>query len=50
MSDGKRMSSKELVPLTYWVIHQNESVVATAIPEITARFHSADDIGWYGTA
>lgn len=27
-----------------------QSVIATAIPSITAEFHSLDQVGWYGSA
>jgi MFS family permease len=29
---------------------QDKLIISTAIPEITNEFHSANDIGWYGTA
>jgi MFS family permease len=29
---------------------QDRLIISTAIPQITDAFHSADDIGWYGTA
>jgi MFS family permease len=31
-------------------ITQDKLIISTAIPQITNEFHSADDIGWYGTA
>lgn len=34
-------------PLTYL---QDKLIISTAIPAITDEFHSANDIGWYGTA
>lgn len=34
--------------LTGW--SQDKVIIATAIPQITDEFHSANDIGWYGTA
>lgn len=29
---------------------QDKLIISTAIPRITDEFHSANDIGWYGTA
>jgi MFS family permease len=29
---------------------QDKLIISTAIPQITNEFHSANDIGWYGTA
>ena len=29
---------------------QDKLIISTAIPKITDEFHSANDIGWYGTA
>ena len=29
---------------------QDKLIITTAIPQITDEFHSANDIGWYGTA
>jgi MFS family permease len=29
---------------------QDKLIISTAIPQITDEFHSANDIGWYGTA
>jgi MFS family permease len=29
---------------------QDKLIISTAVPQITNTFHSADDIGWYGTA
>jgi MFS family permease len=28
---------------------QDKLIISTAIPQITDEFHSANDIGWYGT-
>lgn len=29
---------------------QDKLIITTAIPQITDKFHSSSDIGWYGTA
>lgn len=31
-------------------LSQDKLIITTAIPQITNEFHSANDIGWYGTA
>ncbi|KAK5079432.1 hypothetical protein LTS08_008843 [Lithohypha guttulata] len=36
--------------LSVFLISLDRNIITTAIPEITARFHSYDDIGWYGSA
>lgn len=36
--------------LSVFIVSVNRNVVATAIPDITARFHSYEDIGWYGSS
>lgn len=29
--------------------HQDNTIIATAIPKITDQFNSLDDVGWYGS-
>merc|ERR1711939_1045607 len=36
--------------LSVFIISLDRNIITTAIPNITARFHSYDDIGWYGSA
>lgn len=36
--------------LAIFLMSLDSSIIATAIPEITARFNSTEDIGWYGSA
>ncbi|KIW13259.1 hypothetical protein PV08_08446 [Exophiala spinifera] len=36
--------------LSVFVISLDRSIITTAIPDITSRFHSSADIGWYGSA
>ncbi|EXJ86294.1 hypothetical protein A1O1_06664 [Capronia coronata CBS 617.96] len=36
--------------LSVFIISLDRNIITTAIPDITARFHSYDDIGWYGSA
>ncbi|KAK4943703.1 hypothetical protein LTR10_016800 [Elasticomyces elasticus] len=36
--------------LSVFIISLDRVIITTAIPNITARFHSYDDIGWYGSA
>ncbi|KIX09015.1 uncharacterized protein Z518_00093 [Rhinocladiella mackenziei CBS 650.93] len=36
--------------LSVFTISLDRNIITTAIPDITARFHSYDDIGWYGSA
>lgn len=36
--------------LSVFIISLNRNLITTAIPRITERFHSYDDIGWYGSA
>lgn len=36
--------------LSVFIISLDRNIITTAIPEITAQFHSYDDIGWYGSA
>ncbi|RYP21926.1 hypothetical protein DL765_002002 [Monosporascus sp. GIB2] len=38
------------VVLASFLVLLDNSVVSTAIPEITDEFHSLEDIGWYGSA
>ncbi|KAM3068059.1 hypothetical protein ACMFMG_011106 [Clarireedia jacksonii] len=38
------------VTLTCFLALLDTTIVATAIPRITNRFHSLDDVGWYGSA
>ncbi|KAL4803095.1 putative MFS transporter [Aspergillus unguis] len=38
------------VTLSYFLLMLDTSIVATAIPEITSRFDSLLDVGWYGSA
>jgi hypothetical protein len=38
------------VCLSVFIIALDRSIIATAIPAITAAFDSTDDIGWYGSA
>ncbi|KAL1981737.1 hypothetical protein VTN96DRAFT_2294 [Rasamsonia emersonii] len=32
------------------IVSLDTSILATAIPQITATFHSLDDVGWYGSS
>jgi Co/Zn/Cd efflux system component len=34
--------------LAVFLVALDQTIVATAIPKITDRFHSVSDIGWYG--
>jgi hypothetical protein len=34
--------------LAVFLVGLDQTIVATAIPKITDRFHSVGDIGWYG--
>ncbi|KAH0003285.1 putative MFS transporter, partial [Aureobasidium melanogenum] len=36
--------------LVVFLLLLDTSIVATAIPKITTRFHSLEDVGWYGSA
>ncbi|KAL2430113.1 MFS-type efflux pump MFS1 [Exophiala dermatitidis] len=36
--------------LSVFIISLDRNIITTAIPDITARFHSYEDIGWYGSA
>ncbi|BCS17174.1 MDR family MFS transporter [Aspergillus puulaauensis] len=36
--------------LTVFLVALDQTIIATAIPIITAQFHSIEDIGWYGSA
>lgn len=36
--------------MTKNIVLQDTTVLATAIPKITTRFHSLDDVGWYGSS
>lgn len=36
--------------LAVFLVALDQTIIATAIPKITDRFHSVDDIGWYGSA
>ncbi|ETN45272.1 uncharacterized protein HMPREF1541_09103 [Cyphellophora europaea CBS 101466] len=38
------------VCLAVFIISLNRNIIITAIPDITSRFHSYNDIGWYGSA
>ncbi|KAL4953389.1 putative MFS transporter [Aspergillus filifer] len=38
------------VTLAYFLLMLDTSIVATAIPQITSRFNSLLDVGWYGSA
>ncbi|OCL15219.1 MFS general substrate transporter [Glonium stellatum] len=38
------------VSIASFLIAMDASVIATAIPSITSRFHASTDIGWYGAA
>lgn len=33
-----------------FIVALDRTIVATAIPQITDRFNSPDDVGWYGSA
>lgn len=33
-----------------FIFLQDNTIIATAIPHITAQFHALDDVGWYGSA
>ena len=43
-------ANKSQARLTFRLPHQDETIIATAIPSITKRFASTEDIGWYGSA
>lgn len=45
---GLVCNSPQLVSLTHR--KQDNSILATAIPTITTKFNSLDDVGWYGSA
>lgn len=36
--------------LAVFLVALDQTIIATAIPKITDRFHSVSDIGWYGSA
>ncbi|KAJ9602487.1 hypothetical protein H2200_013030 [Cladophialophora chaetospira] len=36
--------------LAVFLVALDQTIIATAIPKITDRFHSVNDIGWYGSA
>ncbi|KAJ7160525.1 major facilitator superfamily domain-containing protein [Mycena crocata] len=36
--------------LSLFLVALDNTIIATAIPKITDRFHSLDDVGWYGSA
>ena len=36
--------------LAVFLVALDQTIIATAIPKITDRFHSINDIGWYGSA
>jgi len=36
--------------LSMFLVALDMSIIATAIPSITAEFHSLSDVGWYGSA
>ncbi|KAH8703595.1 major facilitator superfamily domain-containing protein [Talaromyces proteolyticus] len=36
--------------LVFFLVMIDMSIVATAIPSITSRFHSLEDVGWYGSS
>lgn len=36
--------------LAVFLVALDQTIIATAIPRITDRFRSIDDIGWYGSA
>lgn len=38
------------ITLVGFLVLLDTAIVSTAIPRITDRFHSLDDVGWYGTA
>ncbi|KAH0005568.1 putative MFS transporter, partial [Aureobasidium melanogenum] len=38
------------IVLVVFLLMLDTSIVATAIPKITTRFHSLEDVGWYGSA
>ncbi|KAL4778866.1 putative MFS transporter [Aspergillus varians] len=38
------------VTLAYFLLMLDTSIVSTAVPEITSRFNSLLDVGWYGSA
>ncbi|KAI4719068.1 MFS general substrate transporter [Aureobasidium sp. EXF-10727] len=38
------------IVLVVFLLMLDTSIVATAIPRITTRFHSLEDVGWYGSA
>ncbi|KAF2112853.1 major facilitator superfamily domain-containing protein [Lophiotrema nucula] len=38
------------IMLSMFLIALDQGIVATAVPKITDRFHSVDDVGWYGSA
>jgi hypothetical protein len=35
--------------LAVFLVSLDRTIIATAIPRITDRFHSVQDIGWYGS-
>ncbi|KAJ5293876.1 hypothetical protein N7508_008697 [Penicillium antarcticum] len=36
--------------LSVFLVALDNSIIATAIPKITDKFHSLEDVGWYGSA
>lgn len=36
--------------LAVFLVALDQTIIATAIPKITDRFHSIEDVGWYGSA
>lgn len=40
----------DFISCANWLLTQDKLIISTAIPEITNEFHSANDIGWYGSA
>ena len=49
-------TTKKLIPivislyLAFFLVALDRTIIATAIPTITDRFHSIGDIGWYASA
>lgn len=39
-----------VITLVVLLMLLNSSIIATAIPHITSKFHSLTDVGWYGSA
>ncbi|KAF3391904.1 Efflux pump mlcE [Talaromyces pinophilus] len=55
-SEDDKLSGVKLLVLGFalcfmvFLINLNGTVVATAVPQITNRFNSLNDVGWYGSA